>query len=95
MIYNLSITYGGLWYFNSDLFENRTINSGNTSIQIHQYLVNDLRKVFSKSQEIFIKDHRKRFPKKDSDSWKILEVAYMGTLSKLYKNLNHQLPEKA
>ena len=95
MIYNLSISYGGLWYLNSELFENWKITRDNTSIHIHEYLINDLRKEFSRSQEIFIKDHRKRFPNEDSDSWKILEVASMGTLSKLYKNLNHQLPEKA
>ena len=29
------------------------------------------------------------------DAWKILEVASLGTLSKLYKNLTHQLPEKS
>lgn len=29
------------------------------------------------------------------DAWIIFEVATFGTLSKIYKNLNHQLPEKA
>jgi abortive infection bacteriophage resistance protein len=28
------------------------------------------------------------------DAWKIFEVASFGTLSKFYKNLQHQLPEK-
>ncbi|MGO3655209.1 MAG: Abi family protein, partial [Sphingobacterium sp.] len=45
--------------------------------------------------EIFIKDHRHRYPDQDVDAWKMLEVASLGTLSKLYKNLLHQLPEKA
>ncbi len=39
--------------------------------------------------------HRKRYPDHDADSWKILEVASLGTLSKLYKCLKHQLPEKS
>ena len=29
------------------------------------------------------------------DAWVIFEVATFGTLSKIYKNLNHQIPEKA
>lgn len=29
------------------------------------------------------------------DAWIIFEVATFGTLSKIYKNLNHQLPEKS
>ena len=62
---------------------------------IHQNTIIELKKEFFRSQEIFIKDHRNRYPNQDADSWKILEVASMGTLSKLYKNLKHQLPEKA
>ena len=31
----------------------------------------------------------------DVDAWKILEIASFGTLSKIYKNLAHQLPEKS
>lgn len=59
------------------------------------HTLNELRKEFNRSQEIFIKDQRNRYANQDADAWKILEVASMGTLSKLYKNIKHQLPEKA
>ena len=62
---------------------------------ICQNTIQELNKEFSRSQEIFIKDQKQRHPNQDADAWKILEVASMGTLSKLYKNLKHQLPEKA
>ena len=96
MIYHLSIKYGGLWYLDPSLFENTTITLFDGTVQsMHQNTLNELQKEFGRSQEIFIKDHRYRFPNIDADAWKILEVATMGTLSKLYKNLKHQLPEKA
>ena len=96
MIYHLSISYGGLWYLNSTLFENTKITFHDGSITtIHQNVLNELHKEFNRSQEIFIKDHRYRYPNKDADAWKILEVASFGTLSKLYKSLRHQLPEKS
>jgi abortive infection bacteriophage resistance protein len=94
MIYHLSISYGGLWYLDSSLFETSRLPS-NTLITIHQNTIIELKKEFFRSQEIFIKDQRKRYPNQDADSWKILEVVSMGILSKLYKNLKHQLPEKA
>lgn len=86
MIYHLSISYGGLWYINGSLFNDQTL---------HQSLIADLQKEFNRSQEVFIKDQRNRYPYDDADAWKIMEVASMGTLSKIYKNLSHQLPEKA
>jgi abortive infection bacteriophage resistance protein len=86
MIYHLSIAYGSLWYLDAAKFDNAAI---------HSLTLTDLHKEFSRSQEIFIKDHKQRYPNQDADAWKIIEVASMGTLSKLYKNLKHQLPEKA
>lgn len=96
MIYHLSVSYGGLWYLNPALFEATTITLNDGTVKtIHQNTLDELQKEFNRSQEIFIKDHRFRHPNKDADAWKTLEVASMGTLSKLYKNLKHQLPEKA
>ena len=86
MIYHLSISYGSLWYLNVSLFDN---------VGHHQGLLAELKKEFDRSQEIFIKDQRNRYPNQDADAWKIMEVASMSTLSKFYKNLKHQLPEKA
>lgn len=95
MIYHLSLNYGGLWYLDSSLFETNTTTVGNVTKTIYQHTLDELQKEFSRSQEIFIKDQRNRYPNQDADSWKILEVASMGTLSKLYKSLKLQLPEKA
>jgi len=96
MIYHLSISYGGLWYLDPALFENTTITLYDGTVKtIHQNTLDELQKEINRSQEIFIKDHRTRYPDTKPDAWKALEVATMGTLSKLYKNLKHQLPEKA
>lgn len=86
MIYHLSNAYGSLWYLDTKLFDNAAI---------HSQTLTDLNKEFSRSHEVFIKDHKQRYHNQDADAWKIIEVASMGTLSKLYKNLKHQLPEKA
>lgn len=94
MIYHLSIAYGGLWYLDPNLFQTASLPA-NPSTTIHQNVLEELKKEFNRSQEIFIKDEKRRNPHQDTDAWKILEVASMGTLSKLYKNLKHQLPEKA
>jgi len=86
MIYFLSQSYGGLWHLNTTIVDN---------VQMHTDLLTDLQKEFKRSNEIFIKDHKHRYPHLEPDTWKIMEVASMGTLSKIYKNLHHQLPEKA
>lgn len=96
LIYHFSVSYGGLWYLDSNLFENRTIKLNDGTVKpIHQNILDELQKEFSRSREIFIQDHRNRFPNCDADAWKTLEVASLGTLSKIYKTLKHQLPEKA
>lgn len=96
MIYHLAMSYGSLWYLNPAYFEDTTIKLlDGTENTIHQNTLNELKKEFNRSQEIFIKDHRKRYPNQNADAWKIFEVASMGTLSKFYKNLKHQMPEKA
>lgn len=95
MIYHLSLAYGGLFYLDSKLFENSTIVINNIATPIHQNTITELKKEFVRSQEIFIKDQRNRYGNHDADSWKIFEVVSLGTLSKLYKTLKHQLPEKA
>ncbi|MBK0403230.1 Abi family protein [Adhaeribacter sp. BT258] len=96
MIYHLALQYGGLWYLNSSIFENTGFTLPNGTFKTyHQNTIDELKKEFARSQEIFIKDHRQRYNNIEPDAWKMLEVASLGTLSKLYKNLKHQLPEKA
>lgn len=86
MIYHLSLNYGAMWYLQSSLF---------TSTTKHQEHVEHLQREFGYSQEIFAKEHRKKHPQTFAAAWKVMEVASMGTLSKFYKNLNHQLHEKS
>jgi len=86
MIYHFSLTYDGTWYLKPSLFDNNDIYLRN---------INELKVQFDRSQEIFIKDHKRRFPNRDADSWKTFEIASMGILSKFYKNTKHQLLEKS
>ena len=94
LIYHLSIAYGGLWYQNPILFNNKIQNKNGINKTVHLWVLDDLQKEFDRSQELFVKDHQLRYPGQSADAWKIMEVASMGTLSKLYKNLNVNLPER-
>lgn len=94
IIYHMYMAYGGLWYLDENLFETTPMPS-NKIITIYQNTILELKKEYYRSQEIFIKDHRRRHPNDDADAWKILETTSLGTLSKLYKSLKYQLPEKA
>jgi abortive infection bacteriophage resistance protein len=85
MIYHLSLSCGGQWYLDSSLF---------ADADKHRQHLADLKSEYERSKEIFIKDQKLRHPSADVDAWKILEIASFGTLSKLYKNIQSQLPEK-
>ena len=95
MIYHLSISHNSLWYLNTSLFENTIVNVNGRTKTLHRNITEELQRELDRSQEIFMKDHRDRYPDKHADAWKALEVASLGTLSKLYKCLQNQLPEKA
>lgn len=95
MIYHLSLRYGGLWYKDPSLFNTTKVTYNNTTQTQHLFTINEINKEFNRSKEIFIQDHKRRFQNSDADAWKTLEVASLGTLSKLYKSLKHQLPEKS
>lgn len=96
MIYHLSQSYGGLWYRDPRLF---------ADVAFHTQHLKELIEEFLRSNEIFVKDYRRKHLVTDAsgektldehpDAWIIFEVATFGTLSKIYKNLNHQLPEKS
>ncbi len=86
MIYHLSLAKGPTWYRCEELFVDNDKYLGH---------IDHLEREFRYSQEIFIKDHKRRYPNEDPEAWKIFEIASMGTLSKFYKNLDHQLPAKA
>jgi abortive infection bacteriophage resistance protein len=97
LIYHLSQAYGGFWHLNKTLFEDSNL---------HAKLIDELKNEFAYSGEIFAKDFRYKHPTESADPtvwissenpdvWIILETATFGVLSKLYKNLQHQLPQKA
>ncbi len=95
LVYHLSMIYGGLWYLDTSLFDTRSVTYNSITKTQHLPTLDEIKKEFSRSKEIFVEDHRNKHPGHDADSWKTLEVVSMGTLSKLYKSLRHQLPEKA
>lgn len=84
----------GLWYLDSSLFED---------IDRHTDFVLDLKYEFTRSTEPFAKEYIAEHPDWDSeslegdnpDAWLIIEVATFGTLSKMYKNLKSQLPQRS
>ena len=86
LIYNLSLAYGPLWYLDYSIF-----TDGINQMSIAGHLSNEIKR----SKEQFIEEHNKKHKNELPEAWKALEVASMGSLSKLYKNLNHQLPEKS
>jgi abortive infection bacteriophage resistance protein len=85
MIYHLSLSYGAYWYLNPDLFPNKRYYS-DFERKIQTELLD--------SREEFILKHYQNHPDDHPEAWKALEVLTMGSLSKLYSNLNHQLNEK-
>ena len=95
MIHYLSLAYGSLWYLDAALFDNRHIIIDNITKTLHQTAMESLQKELDRSQEIFIKEHFSHCSDCPVEAWKALEAASLGTLSKLYKSLKHQLPEKA
>lgn len=85
MIYYLSINYGPLWYEN-EIYFNDTKKHLKTLSKIYTDA--------SLSSEEFIVEHFKNHPKEKLESWKILEIISLNSLSKLFNNIDHQLPEK-
>ncbi len=85
LIYHLSLQYGSEWYLNPSLFdEPKRYNS----------FVAKLFQDISNSSEEFIIKHFDNHQTEHPESWKAMEVLTLGSLSKLYQNLKHQLPEK-
>ena len=86
MIYHLSLGYGGEWYINSKLFQNQSH---------HDEFKSKISKEINESNEVFIKKHKNNHPDEKPEAWKALEVITLGTLSRLFENINHQLREKS
>jgi abortive infection bacteriophage resistance protein len=84
----------GLWYLDPALFEDE---------QRHLDFVLELKYEFERSAEPFAKNYvaehsdwnSKTKAGDNPDAWLIIEVATFGTLSKMYKNLKGQLPQRS
>jgi abortive infection bacteriophage resistance protein len=85
LIYHLSLAHGSEWYLNPALFDKQK-----EFAMFVSKIYNDM----GRSSEEFIVKHFQNHPTEHPESWKGLEVLTLGTLSKLYQNLKHQLPEK-
>lgn len=85
LIYHLSHAHGAIWYLDPSLFDKQKEFTSFIS-KVYQDM--------SRSSEEFIVKHFANHPTEHPESWKSLEVLTLGTLSKLYQNLKHQLPEK-
>ena len=96
LIYHLSQSYSGQFYTQPSLFEDKAI--------FHEQIAT-LKSEFLRSNKPFVKEFKTKYGvwngrictdlKENPDSWILFELASFGTLSKIYKNLYHQLPEKA
>jgi abortive infection bacteriophage resistance protein len=85
LIYHLSLTNGSEWYLNPSLFDKQ---------KEYAAFISKVYQDMGRSSEEFIVKHFENHPAEHPESWKALEVLTLGTLSKLYQNLKHQLPEK-
>ena len=86
LIYHLSVAYGPLCYLDYSIFTDKLKPKAT---------IEHLTTKIDRSKEQFIVEHRIYHKNEPFEAWKALEVNTLGTLSKLYKNLNHQLPEKS
>ncbi len=85
LIYHLSLGYGAFWYMDPRIFQDP---------KKHTSFLAKINMDVSNSSEEFIVKHFENHPDELPESWKSLEVLTLGTLSKLYSNLKHQLPGK-
>lgn len=85
LIYQLSLVHGAEWYTKPALFDDQKRYTSFVA-----KIFNDM----GGSSEEFIIKHFENHPGEHPESWKALEVLTLGSLSKLYQNLKHQLPEK-
>ncbi len=86
IIYEFSLAHGSHWYENEDLFRNpdRFLND-----------MNSLCEEIDRSDETFIEHYKNKYSQPSNPpAWMSLEVASMGTLSKLFSNLKKNSEKK-
>ena len=62
--------------------------------ELHSAFLITLEKELDRCKEEFIRAHVEKHPDHHPEAWKALEIMSLGALSKLYKNIRHQNPEK-
>lgn len=86
LIYHMSVAYGPLWYRDPNHFaSNHHFNQTLQKINID----------FAASKEEFVVQHKANNGANHPEAWKALEVVTLNTISRLYENLKHQLPQKS
>ena len=87
LIYHLSLSYGAHWFEDSTLFRIWKFWKKN---------IEEIKGEIERSKEVFITQHKQKYAgdHRCPPAWKTLEVVSFGMLSKLYKNLRDNLPEK-
>jgi abortive infection bacteriophage resistance protein len=94
LINHMSLAYGELWYMDTALFESSLTVKDGVSKTAHLHTLDRLQREFTRSEESYIQKHRLRNPQQSAEAWIILEIASMGTISKLYKSLDINLRER-
>ncbi len=78
--HHLSIKHGAFWFLNPSLFKDK---------EMHKDGIRKLKEELKRSHEDFINEYRDKYTEPECPpSWKTMEVASFGTLSKLYSNLS-------
>lgn len=86
LIYHMSLGYGPDWYINQSLFVDPFH---------HATFLSKLNNEMKFSSEEFMKKHFKNHKDEVPEAWKSLEIITLGSLSKLFQNIEYQLPEKS
>lgn len=84
--HEFSMQHGAFWFYDTSLADDE-----------HKYIenMNAIDRELQRSKEDFIKEHKQRYDKPVfPPSWKTLELASFGTLSKLYYNCNDTKTKK-
>ena len=79
--------HGAFWFMDSTLAENSNLFVGN---------LKNLQEELNRSEDEYIQEHFRKYDEPSMPPvWKTMEVASMGTLSKLYSNMDDSAAKKA
>ena len=89
IIYQLALTHGSHWHTNKSLYnDNFFINNDGNKVYFFDMHIKTLESELKRSNETFIKHYKAKYSHPTMPpAWMTLEVASMGTLSKIYKSL--------